>query len=80
MDKMAVYNDLLKCGISELDAKIVLDCIVRKTSCSWMNNDEIKDGAESKLNDYLRQYDLVVKINEKPMTGKYIWEVKVVKK
>ncbi len=80
MEKMVIYEGLLKCGISELDAKIVLDCIVRKTSCSWMNNDEIKEGAEERLDDYLKQYGLSVKINERPMTNKYIWEVKVLNK
>lgn len=80
MEKIAIYEELLKCGISELDAKIVLDCIVRKTSCSWMNNDKIKQGAEGRLNDYLKQYGLLVKISERPMTNKYIWEVKVLNK
>lgn len=79
MDKMAIYEELLKCGVSELDAKIILDCILRKTSCSWMNNDEIKSGAEEKLSSYLKQYGLSIKINERPMTNKLIWEVKVIK-
>lgn len=80
MDKMKIYNDLLKCGISDLDAKIVLDSIIKKSSCSWINNDEVKEDAEQKLNEYLKQYDLTVKIAPQAMTGKYIWEVKLIKK
>jgi len=79
MEKTEIYNDLLKCGISDLDAKIVLDCIVKKTSCSWMNDDEVKDGAQQKINEYLKQYGLIAKIEQRPMTNKYIWEVKVIK-
>ncbi|MEM3422471.1 MAG: hypothetical protein QXF35_02110 [Candidatus Bilamarchaeaceae archaeon] len=80
MEKIEIYNDLLKCGISELDAKIVLDCIVKKSSCSWINNDDMKEGAEQKLNDYLKQYNLIAKIEQQPMTGRYIWEVKLLKR
>lgn len=80
MEKIDIYKDLLECGISELDAKIVLDCVIRKTSCSWINNDEIKDGAERRLNDYLKQYNLAAKIEPQPMTGRYIWEIKLVKR
>ncbi|MFH1221722.1 MAG: hypothetical protein V1492_01420 [Candidatus Micrarchaeota archaeon] len=77
MEKTDIYNDLVKCGVSDLDAKIILDCVVRKTSCSWMNNDEIKDDTQQKLNDYLKPHNLTVNIDYRANSNKYIWDVKL---
>jgi hypothetical protein len=80
MDATVIYDDLLKCGVSELDAKVLLDCAVSGKSCSWVNNDEMKQDAEKLLNDYMRQFGLAVKIAYVSTRNKYIWEVNRMRK
>ena len=78
MDKFALHAKLMQLGISDLDAKIVLDCIVAKKSCSWVNTDEVPESVIVNLNKFMveNNHPLTVKVEPVPMRSKYIWEVK----
>ena len=42
-ENLGIYNNILSFGISEVDAQVILDCIVAKRSCSWVNNDAVDE-------------------------------------
>jgi len=79
--KIDLHSKLLTIGISDLDAKIILDCIIAKKSCSWMNADFIDDKTVSALNKFITEnnYSLQVKVDAVPTRGKFIWDVKALK-
>jgi len=78
IDKFAVYTKLMALGVSDLDAKILLDSIIAKKSCSWMNGDAISESTVAALNKFMieNSHPLVIKVDLVPTRGKYIWEVK----
>ncbi len=78
MDKFDLHKKLIALGVSDLDAKIVLDCIIAKKSCSWVNTDEVSETVIANLNKFMveNNHPLVVKVEPVPMRSKYIWEVK----
>ncbi len=78
VDKFAIHSQLVSLGVSDLDAKILLDCIISKKSCSWVNIDEVSEGVVAGLNKFMvdNNHPLVVKVEPVPMRSKYIWEVK----
>ncbi|MGV8176405.1 MAG: hypothetical protein ACP5NX_01235 [Candidatus Bilamarchaeaceae archaeon] len=81
MDKQEIYDKLIACGVSDLDAKILLDCCVTGKGCSWVNVDEPKPDAEPKLNEFMAQFGVRAKIEHLASRGsKYIWDVKGIKR
>ena len=82
LDKFALHTKLMSLGASDLDAKILLDCIIAKKSCSWVNIDEVTDKTVAALNQFMIENDhpLTVKVDPVPMRSKYIWEVKATRK
>ncbi len=81
-DRHALHKTLMTLGASELDAKILLDCVLSSKSCSWVNTDMIEDKHVLALNKFMveNNYPLLVKVEQVPMRGKFIWEVKAKKK
>lgn len=80
MEQSQIYDKLISFGLSDVDAKVLLDCIVSGKPCSWVNNDEIKPGTEQILNDFMKDSNLRVKITYIETRNKYIWEVSKLKK
>ena len=82
LDKFALHAKLVSLGVSDLDAKILLDSIIVKKSCSWMNGDEVSESTVTALNKFMvdNNHPLIVKVELVPTRGKYIWEVKAIKK
>ncbi len=80
IDKFDLHKKLIGLGVSDLDAKILLDCIVAKKSCSWVNIDEISESVVASLNKFMQEnnHPLVVKVDPVPTRSKYIWEVKAI--
>ncbi|MDD5340675.1 MAG: hypothetical protein PHV13_05525 [Candidatus ainarchaeum sp.] len=66
-------------GITEHDAMIIVDCIVTRKSCSWVNNDPVDDKLLRDLQDVIVKHGYRIKINVQPVPtrSKFIWEVKV---
>lgn len=81
-DKFALHKTLMSLGASELDAKILLDCVISLKSCSWVNTDTVEDKTVIALNKFVidNNVPLLIKVEQVPMRGKYIWEVKAKKK
>ncbi|MBS3068716.1 hypothetical protein J4450_08480 [Candidatus Micrarchaeota archaeon] len=80
LDKFDLHKKLMALGVSDLDAKILLDCIVAKKSCSWVNIDEVSESVVTALNKFMvdNNHPLTVKIDPVPTRSKYIWEVKAI--
>lgn len=80
-DRFSLHKTLMSLGASELDAKILLDCVLSSKSCSWVNTDIIEEKAVLALNKFMidNKYPLLVKVEQVPMRGKFIWEVKAKK-
>ena len=78
LDKFDIHKKLVALGVSDLDAKIVLDCIIAQKSCSWVNIDEISENTVAVLNKFMvdNNHPLTVKVDPVPTRSKYIWEVK----
>lgn len=38
-----MMSSLTSIGITEHDALVIVDCIVTRKSCSWVNNDPVDD-------------------------------------
>lgn len=81
MDKFALHAKLTFLGVSDLDAKILLDCVISKKSCSWVNTDEVSETVVAALNKFMvdNSHPLIVKVEPVPMRSKYIWEVKAIR-
>ncbi|GEM_PF-1743536 len=80
MAKMEYMELLMGMGISDVDADTVYDCIVTKEGCTWTSCDLIPEDTENRLNDYLRQHDLAVKITPISTRGQFIWTVEKIKR
>lgn len=79
IDGHKVLADILAFGISDVDAKVILDSIIYKTSTSWVNNDSIDDARLAALNKYItdNNFGLYVAITSVPTRNKFVWDVKV---
>ncbi len=75
-EMMSQFTDI---GITEHDALIIVDCIVTRKSCSWVNNDPVDDKLIHDLRDLIARhgYRIKVDIQAVPTRSKFIWEVKV---
>lgn len=80
MEQREIYNKLISFGLSDVDAKVLLDCILSGKPCSWVNNDAIKPGTEQILNDFMRDFFLSVNITYVETRNKYLWEVSRLRK
>ncbi len=80
--RFSLHKTLMSLGASELDAKILLDCVLSSKSCSWVNNDMIEEKGVVAINKFMidNNYPLLVKVEQVPMRSKFIWEVKAKKK
>lgn len=72
-------NYLMGIGICDVDADTLYDCIVTREVCTWTSVDEVPADTEQKVNEYIRPYDLVLKIIPVGAGGRYIWEVKKIR-
>ncbi len=76
MSKQEHVEYLMNIGISDVDADTVYDCIATKEVCTWTSVDEVPRDTEQKVNDYLKPFELVIKIIPVGLGGRCIWEVK----
>jgi len=76
MSKQEHMKYLMEMGISDVDADTVYDCIATKEVCTWTSVDEVPADTEQKVNEYIRPYNLQVRIIPVGISGRYIWEVK----
>jgi hypothetical protein len=73
-----VHGSLRSIGISDLDAGLVADCLNVGKSTSWMNADDVPEGANEKIAAYLAEKGITnfrITVSQ-ARTGKYIWDVK----
>lgn len=77
-EHFAIYKNILSFGISEVDAQVILDCIVAKRSCSWVNNDHVDEKTLKALDDYIiaNNFNISIKVDAVPTRNKYVWEIK----
>jgi hypothetical protein len=66
-------------GITEHDALIIMDCIVTRKSCSWVNTDPVDEKQLHDLRDLIAEHGYKIKVDVQavPTRNKFIWEVKV---
>ncbi len=81
IDGHKVLADILGFGISDVDAKVILDSIIYKTSTSWVNNDSIDAARLASLNQYItaNNFGIVVLLSPISNRSKFIWDIKVKK-
>ncbi len=82
MELREVYRDLTGIGLGEHDAALLADCIVKKKSCSWINNDKVSKENVKGLVNYLKNNNIPIDIAIKYIETreKFIWEVKAIEK
>ena len=80
MDQAKIYQQIIKFGISETDARIITDCAYTRGSASWMNSDPVSKDSVRALLELNTEHDLnlIFSIKE-TSSGRYMWEVKVKK-
>ncbi|MFH1447681.1 MAG: hypothetical protein ABIG39_02355 [Candidatus Micrarchaeota archaeon] len=78
MTPVEVHKKLIELGVSDLDAGLVVNCIDKRSTYTWMNTDHITQGHIRTVNDFLLKNDVGIRVElcEVPYRGKYIWEVK----
>ena len=66
-------------GITEHDALVIMDCIVTRKSCSWVNTDPVDEKLLQDLRDLIAEHSYKIKVDVQavPTRSKFIWEVKV---
>jgi hypothetical protein len=74
-----VAAELQGVGISEHDALVIADCIVKKKSCSWVNTDPVDEKVLRDLYHLVQKqnYGIKVEVTPIPTRSKFIWEVKI---
>ncbi len=74
-----IHGKLLEMGVSKLDAELVVNCINRKSSYTWLNTDPITQDQICIVNDFIAKNDMGVKVilSEVPYQNKFIWDVKI---
>ncbi|MDO8554837.1 MAG: hypothetical protein Q7S22_08560 [Candidatus Micrarchaeota archaeon] len=79
IDGHKVLADILAFGISDVDAKVILDSIIYKTSTSWVNNDSVDNTRLAALNQYItnNNFGIMVLISPVSSRSKFIWDIKV---
>jgi len=73
-----ILSKVKKTGVSAQDAVVIVDCIITRKSCSWVNTDPVSHDAVRKLLALIKEnnYNLDLSINTVATRDKYIWEVK----
>jgi len=73
-----ILSKIKKTGVSAQDAVVIVDCIITRKSCSWVNTDPVSHDAVRKLLDLIKEnnYNLDLGIKTVATRDKYIWEVK----
>lgn len=80
MDQAKIYQQLMKSGISETDARVITDCAFTRGSASWMNSDPVSRESVRALLELNEEHKLNLLFSIKETTsGRYLWEVKVKK-
>jgi hypothetical protein len=66
-------------GITEHDALVIMDCIVTRKSCSWVNTDPVDEKQLQDLRDLIAKHGYRIKVDVQavPTRSKFIWEIKV---
>lgn len=74
-----ILSDLTSVGITEHDALVIVDCIITRKSCSWVNTDHVDEKMLGDLKGVIakQNYGIIVKVEPIPTRNKFIWEVKV---
>ena len=74
----ALIDKIMSFGLSESDAEVVVDSMIHKKSCSWVNNDVIDENNIKALNDYLVQNSVPIVVIVSPVStrNKFVWEIK----
>jgi hypothetical protein len=77
-----LHKKLMEMGVSDLDAGLVVNCVMRKSAYTWLNTDPINGEQIGKVNEFLAENNAGLKIllSEVANQGKYIWDVKLVNK
>jgi hypothetical protein len=75
-----MMSELTGIGITEHDALVIMDCIVTRKSCSWVNTDPVDDKLLHDLRDLIAEkgYKIKVDVQAVPTRSKFIWEVKII--
>ncbi len=79
MTPTQIHEKLQEFGVSKLDAELVVNCINKKSSFTWLNTDPITQDQINVVNDFIAQNDMGVKVilSEVPYQSKFIWDVKI---
>ena len=78
MNEAEILSKIKKTGVSDADAVVLVDCIITRKSCSWVNTDPVSHDAVRKLLALIKDdnYNLDLSIKTVATRDKYIWEVK----
>jgi len=74
-----VVSAISAVGIPKQDAEVIADCVITRTSCSWVNNETLNPEVLENLHNLIieNKYNVKVIVQEVGAAGnKYIWEVK----
>ena len=78
IDPVQVFKDFRAFGLSELDSKLLTNCINQYFACSWVNNDHITTESLQNVVKYIEEKQLGIAIDVMTdRTGKFVWEVKI---
>jgi len=78
MSEAEILSKIKKTGVSEHDATVIVDCIVTRKSCSWVNTDPVSRDTVRALLQAIKDNDYRLDLSIKAVStrDKYIWEVK----
>ncbi len=75
-----VMAALQACGLSQLDASLVTDCVNVQKACMWQNTDEVTSGQAAAAKEFLLKNGLGINVEvTNARFGKFIWETTLVR-
>ncbi len=80
MEANEAYQLLRKFGLGDEDSRQVATSMLTKTSCSWVNNEEVNPKAIQMLNEYLASNNFSLKVSAQQVGARmqWIWDSKVI--
>ena len=75
-----VMAGLKACGLSQLDASLVTDCVNVQKACLWQNTDDVTPEQAAAAQEFLLKNHLGINVEvTNARFGKYIWETTLVR-
>lgn len=75
-----VMAALKSCGLSQLDASLVTDCVNVQKACMWQNTDDVTPEQVATAKEFLLKNNLGINVDvTNARFGKFIWETTLVR-